>query len=54
MFFCGFLSFSQDDNNINIVEIGGIISCPSSTTDLGDSRLFGSKRIYVVGETELR
>jgi len=53
LFFCGFISFSQDNNNTNIVESGGIISCPSSTTDIGDSRLFGSKRIYVVGDTEL-
>ena len=52
-FFCGFSSFAQNNNNLNIVEVDGVVSCPSSTTDIGDSRLFGTKRIYVVGDTEL-
>ncbi|MDA8897823.1 BspA family leucine-rich repeat surface protein [Flavobacteriaceae bacterium] len=52
-FFCGFSSFAQNDNNLNIVEVDGVVSCPSGTTDIGDSRLFGTKRIYVVGDTEL-
>ena len=52
-FFCGFLSFAQNDNNLNIDEVDGVVSCPSGTTDIGDSRLFGTKRIYVVGDTEL-
>ena len=52
-FFCGFSSFAQNDNNLNIDEVDGVVSCPSGTTDIGDSRLFGTKRIYVVGDTEL-
>ena len=53
MFFCGFLSFSQNNNNTNINLSGGTISCPSASTAIGDSVNIGGDIIYVVGDTEL-
>ena len=53
LFFCGFLSFAQGLNTNITINGDGIVSCPSGTTDIGDYNDIGSKRIYVVGDTEL-
>ena len=52
LFFCGFSSFAQG-LNADIEINGGIVTCPPASTNIGDYNDFGTKRIYVVGDTEL-
>ena len=52
-FFCGFLSFAQGLNTNITINGDGIVTCPTGSTVPGDYNDIGSKRIYVVGNSEL-
>ena len=49
MFFCGFISFSQD-----ISIISGTVVCPTGTDALGSSKTISDKEYFIVDETLLR
>ena len=51
--FCGFLSFAQGLNTNITINVDGIVTCPTGSTVPGDYNDIGSKRIYVVGNSEI-
>ncbi|MDA8897827.1 BspA family leucine-rich repeat surface protein, partial [Flavobacteriaceae bacterium] len=53
LIFCGFLSFAQGLNTNITINGDGIVTCPTGSTVPGDYNDIGSKRIYVVGNTEV-
>ena len=53
LIFCGFLSFAQGLNTNITINGDGIVTCPTGSTVPGDYNDIGSKRIYVVGNSEL-